>query len=127
MTSRGCAQFLAQDLPAAHQALMAAQYTYVGLGHRFGQAKVLNNLGDVHADQDPARAREFYDQALAMARDITAILEQGRALEGLGSLAFKQDDIKTAAARLREAVEIYERIGSRHADRARRALSACNP
>ncbi len=121
----GFAHFLARDFSATAQAMTAALDLYVGLGHRFGQVKALNSLGDLYAGRDPARARELYDQALAMARDIAAILEQGRALEGLGLLALNAGDTGTAADHLHGAVEVYDKIGSRHADRARRALSAC--
>ena len=96
---------------------------YRGLGHRLGQAETLNNLGDLHALSDPHRARDYHEQALSFARDITALLEEARALEGIGNSDIQNNKKEHGRIRLRQALEIYLRIGSPHVGRVERTLT----
>src|SRR5262249_59615115 len=59
-----------------------------------------------------ATARDHHTQALAIARDIGAPLEQARAMEGLGQNHFQDGRLGKAPAYLRQAVAIYRQIGA---------------
>src|SRR5260370_20160073 len=96
---------------------------YRGLGHRLGQAETLNNLGDLHSLSDPTRVRDYHEQALNIARDITALLEEARALEGIGNIDIQNQKPERGGICLRQALEIYLRIGSPHAGRVKRTLT----
>jgi hypothetical protein len=96
---------------------------YRGLGHHLGQAETLNNLGDLHSLSDPIRARDYHEQALSIARDITALLEEARALEGIGNSDIQDKKPERGGIFLRQALEIYVRIGSPHAGRVEGTLT----
>jgi tetratricopeptide (TPR) repeat protein len=118
----GIAQHVSEDYLAAETTLTEALKLYRDLGHRLGQAEVLNNLGEVYAISDPAQARISHEQALEIARTISAILEEACALEGIGN-----SEILTAGSaydghHLRNALEMYRRIGSPHAERVSETL-----
>lgn len=118
----GIAQHLSNEYLAAEATMTGALELYRALGHRLGQAEVLNNLGELHSVSDPERTRVHHEQALGIARSITALLEEARALEGIGSRALHDPYFPGDDAYLRQALEIYERIGSPNAARVHRAL-----
>ncbi len=93
------------------------------LGHRGGQAEVLNYLGEVLARSgDSHQARDHYARALAIAREISAPLEEARALEGLGHCLLQDRDPGDAAAHWQQALTIYQRIGAPDARRIAETL-----
>lgn len=51
-------------------------------------------------------------QALEIARKIDALLEQARALEAIGQIDVEDGYIEKGALELREALGVYQRIGS---------------
>src|SRR5262249_31356805 len=57
------------------------------------------------------QSHELHTQALGIARDISAALEEARALEGLGRSYLQNGDRDQAAAHLQQALAIYERLG----------------
>ena len=58
---------------------------FADLGNRLGQAEALNRLGELATrTTDTRQARTHHTQALAIARDLSAALEEARALVGLG-------------------------------------------
>ncbi len=118
----GVAQHLTSDYSSAPDTLSEALALYETLGHRLGQAEVRNNLGDLQWVSDPAQARVNYEWALAMARGITALLEEARALEGIGSLDVAAGDAERGADRLRSALAVYQKIGHPHAARVAATL-----
>jgi hypothetical protein len=74
----------------------------------------------VHLAQgDPLQARPCYQRALELARTTGARLEEARALEGIGKCAAPIGGAGTADSGLRQALEIYQRLGV--ADAARLA------
>jgi tetratricopeptide (TPR) repeat protein len=95
---------------------------YRDLGHRLGQAEVLNNLGDSYAVSDPAQARAHYEQALEIARDISVILEEARALEGIGNTEILETGPGDDGGYLRRALALYRQIGSPYAARVSETL-----
>lgn len=110
----GAAQHVSDGYLAAEATLTDALDLYRDLGHRLGQAEVLNNLGDV---SDPAQARAYHEEALGIARGISAILEEARALEGIGNSEILRQEPGRGGRRLRSALELYLKIGSPHAER----------
>jgi tetratricopeptide (TPR) repeat protein/transcriptional regulator with XRE-family HTH domain len=118
----GVAQHLTSDYGSAPGTLSEALALYEALGHRLGQAEVRNNLGDLQWVSDPAQARANYEWALEMALGITALLEEARALEGIGSLDFAVGDAERGADRLRDALGVYQKIGHPHAARVAATL-----
>jgi tetratricopeptide (TPR) repeat protein/transcriptional regulator with XRE-family HTH domain len=118
----GIAQHISADYLAAEATQREALDLYRGLGHRLGQAEVLNNLGELLAVSDPVEARSSHEQALDIARSITALLEEARALEGIGNCDIQDEDAAHGSMQLCRALEIYRRIGSPNAERVDRTL-----
>lgn len=119
----GMAQHVSDDYPVAGDTMTKALELYRGLGHRLGQAETLNNLGDLHSLSDPVRACAYHQQALEIARDITALLEEARALEGIGNSDIQNSELERGSLCLRQALGIYLRIGSPHAGRIEATLT----
>jgi tetratricopeptide (TPR) repeat protein/transcriptional regulator with XRE-family HTH domain len=118
----GIAQHVSDDYLTAEDTLKDALDLYRDLGHRLGQAEVLNNLGDYYAVSDPAQARADHEQALEIARSISAILEEARALEGIGNCEILETGPGYDDVYLRRALGLYQRIGSPHAARVSETL-----
>jgi tetratricopeptide (TPR) repeat protein/transcriptional regulator with XRE-family HTH domain len=118
----GIAQHVSDDYMTADATMAEALELYHSLGHRLGQAEVLNNLGELHSVSDPEQARGYHEHALLIARSIAALLEEARALEGIGSNALHNPDSTREGTYLRQALEIYQRIGSPNAARVERTL-----
>jgi tetratricopeptide (TPR) repeat protein/transcriptional regulator with XRE-family HTH domain len=119
----GLLQQLTGDYPAAAASSAAAIELLRDLGDRSGQAKVLNSLGELslRTSADDEAARQF-GEALALARELGTPHEEARALEGIGRSLMGRDPAE-AAGRLREALEIYQRIGAPEARRVEDTLS----
>lgn len=83
----------------ARELLMAA-------GDRAGAARALNALGNAAASQGPlARARELYEQAYAVWRDVGHVEGQVVALNNIAGLALQAGDTRAARRLLREAAD----------------------
>jgi tetratricopeptide (TPR) repeat protein/transcriptional regulator with XRE-family HTH domain len=108
----GAAQQGTSDYPAAELTLAEALSLYESLGHRLGQAEVHNNLGEVLSVSAPDQARAHHVQALEIARAIDALLEEARAFEAIGHIDIQDGRPSEGARELRQALEIYQRIGS---------------
>jgi hypothetical protein len=84
---------------------------------------VLNSLGELASRTlATGEARDHHSQALAIARDIGAPLEEARALEGIGRSHLQDSNPDQAATHLQQALAIYQRIGSPGARRVRETL-----
>jgi tetratricopeptide (TPR) repeat protein/transcriptional regulator with XRE-family HTH domain len=118
----GIAQHVSDDYLAAEATMTNAFGLYRDLGHRLGQAEVLNNLGDLYAVSDPAQARAYHDQALEVARSIYAVLEEARALEGIGNNEIVNTGSGYNDEYLQRALELYQQIGSPYAARVSETL-----
>jgi tetratricopeptide (TPR) repeat protein/transcriptional regulator with XRE-family HTH domain len=118
----GVAQHLSDAYEAAESTLTEALDLYRKLGHRLGQAEALNNLADVQSVSSPDEARMLYEQALDIARGIATPLEEARALEGIGTHDIQNADPDAGRQCLRDALAIYRRIGSPHAERVEQTL-----
>jgi DNA-binding SARP family transcriptional activator/tetratricopeptide (TPR) repeat protein len=106
------------DDPDAGRLLQQALDTYRDIGHRPGEAEALNETGMMRLAQgDTLRARACYLRALELARDIGSKLEEARALEGIGRCAATAPAAGPPPEALRQALEIYRRIGAVEATR----------
>jgi tetratricopeptide (TPR) repeat protein len=113
------------DYPAAAQALEQALGIYHDLGDRGGEVTALNETGTLHrVSGDLARAEGRHRQALELARAITSTWDQAHALAGLGRCALAAGHATQAAALLRQALEIFQRIGAAEAGDVSRELAA---
>ena len=100
------------DYQAASASFSQVLRLYQDLGSRHGVTKVLNSLGGLSLATSAAEeARRYHGQALAIAREIGAHGEEADALAGIG-LSFLPGSPAEAAAPLRGALAIYQRIGS---------------
>jgi hypothetical protein len=83
----------------------------------------LNSLGELSSRTSATgHAREYHARALAIARDLCAPLEEARALEGLGRAHLQDGNPGQAAAQLRRALTIYQRIGAPATQRVQQTL-----
>ncbi|MFF4575693.1 hypothetical protein [Streptomyces sp. NPDC001410] len=66
----------------------------------------------------------FMNQALQLARQVHSPLDEARALEGAARCQARTGERMAALANLRQAVGIYQRIGSAEAEQAAAFLTA---
>ena len=112
LTNLGIIRRLTGDLAAAGDAQARALEIYRQIGSHHDEAWALNHhAATIAADGDLPRALTLYQQALTMNRELNKPDGQAHALEGLGECRLAAGDPTTAAAQLRRALEIYERIG----------------
>jgi len=80
-------------------------------------AEALNETGILHrVFGDLSQARDYHQQALRLAREIHSVWDEAHALAGLGRCALLDDRAAEAAANLRQAQEIFQRIGAAEAN-----------
>jgi tetratricopeptide (TPR) repeat protein/transcriptional regulator with XRE-family HTH domain len=91
-----------------------------------GEAESLNNIGDLLLTADTAQARERYEQALLISRSITALLDEGRGLEGIGRCDLRNGEVDHAAMHLRQALAVYQQLGSPNSRRVEALLRECD-
>ncbi len=111
------------DYPAAAASSAAAIELFRDLGDRSGLAKALNSLGELAlCTSAPDEAARHCGHALAISRELGTPHEEARALEGIGRSLLSRDPAE-AAARLRQALAIYQRIGVPDARRVQDTLT----
>ena len=104
------------DYPAAAQLLDEALGIFRDLGDRAGEPEALNEKGTLHrVSGDLAQAKGCHQQALELARAIASPSTEARALAGLGRCALAAGHTDEAAEMLRQALEIFQRIGAAEA------------
>ncbi len=116
-----------QQMSGAHEeakiSLDRAVELYQGLGDQSGEAEALNNLGELALRTgDHERARDLHSRALTIATQIAAPREQARAHEGIGRSYLSEGQQELGETSVRQAVQIYQLIGSPHATRAAKLL-----
>ncbi|MFI0486633.1 tetratricopeptide repeat protein [Actinomadura sp. 9N215] len=90
-----------------------------------GEAEALNELGKVLTETTgPHAAAAVFEQAFTLARRVQSPLDEAHALDGLAHCADHIGDRPTAVARMREAVALYQRLGSTETDQAAAYLAA---
>ncbi|HEX9553183.1 MAG TPA: LuxR family transcriptional regulator, partial [Streptosporangiaceae bacterium] len=76
--------------------------------------RTLLGLGDLaRLTGNPAKARQRYLEALAIAREVNARPEMARCLAGLGRIETGQDELELAAQHLAESIDLSRSTGSR--------------
>ena len=124
----GTVRRLTGDYPGAASALEAALAIFRDLGTLGGEATALNEAGALHLDrEDPGRARECYQQALRLARAIASSWDEADALAGMGRCAISIGDTAGAQIQLRQAREIFQRIGAAEAASVAAELEVLSP
>jgi tetratricopeptide (TPR) repeat protein len=113
------AQSETEDPRGASRSLTQALDIYRDLGDRLGEARTLNVIGET---APPAEAAGFHRQALEMATELGAPIEQARAQEGIGRCLLRQGQAELAAQYLTQALATYRRIGSPRAGKVDQAL-----
>jgi len=89
------------------------------------EAEFLNEAGALHrAGGDLRQARACHQQALGLARQIGSAWDEAHALAGLGRCALAAGHTGQAADELRQALEIFQRIGAAEAARLSAELHA---
>jgi tetratricopeptide (TPR) repeat protein len=102
-------QYATGDHQAASENLTHALQVYRDLGDRVGEAGTLNAIGETSRIAD---AETFHLQALEVATEMGAPIEQARAREGIGRCRLQQGQSEQATESLLAALAIYRRIGS---------------
>jgi tetratricopeptide (TPR) repeat protein len=113
----GIVRRLTRDYPGATEALEASLGIYREIDGKGGEAEVLNEMGilqRLHANLD--HAEELHLQALALARAITSLWDEAHALANLGRCALAAGSPTDAESYLRQAWEIFQRIGGPEGD-----------
>jgi tetratricopeptide (TPR) repeat protein len=121
----GSALRRAGDLPGATQALQEALILNRDIGSRSGEAWTLNELGTVHQlAGDLDRAMTAHKQALELAELVPSLWDKAQALAGFGRCALARGRRREATARLREALDILQRINAAEATEVSAELAA---
>jgi tetratricopeptide (TPR) repeat protein len=113
------------DYLDATASLNQALQLFRDLGDRHGQAVAFINLGELLFVSSAHGALSHHIQALSIAREINAPIQEARALEGIGRCRIREGNPGQGAAYLREALAIYRRIGAPQAQRVETTLIEC--
>jgi tetratricopeptide (TPR) repeat protein len=107
---------LTGDYSGAAEALGEALSIHRDIGDRNGQADALNEIATLHRVRgDLAQATACHQQALALARESSSRWLEAHALAGLGRAELAADCNADGEADLRQAQEIFQRIGAAEA------------
>jgi tetratricopeptide (TPR) repeat protein len=78
-----------------------------------GEAETLVYLGETGAETEgPDRARDFYHQAIPLAKKAHSLIDEARALDGIARCDESSGDREAALEGLRQAVAMYRRMGA---------------
>ena len=69
-------------------------------------------LGEVAIETNPAQAASFFERSIAVLREIKAENELAQAFSGYGRFHKQQGNIEQAREYLRNALEIFQRLGT---------------
>jgi tetratricopeptide (TPR) repeat protein/transcriptional regulator with XRE-family HTH domain len=112
----GVVRRLNGDYPAAARSLDEALGICRDIGDRSGAATTLNERGTLHRiTGEIALAAGCHQQALEMSRESDGPWDEAHALAGLGRCALAEGQAAQGETLLREALEIFRRIGAAEA------------
>jgi Flp pilus assembly protein TadD len=101
------------DYPAAAQALDQSLDILRDVGDRCNEVEVLNERGTLHrVSGDLTSAVGCHQRALTLARTLASSPEEAHALAGLGRCAMAAGSTTRAEVLLRQALQIFQRIGA---------------
>ncbi|NUP47735.1 MAG: tetratricopeptide repeat protein [Catenulispora sp.] len=114
------------DHAGAVEAHTRALEIYRALNDRANEAWVLNYYAAaIAATGRPLRALALYHRALDMNRELNKPDDEANSLEGIGDHHLADGDVRRGTGYLRQALEIYERLGMRvDSDRVRARLDS---
>jgi tetratricopeptide (TPR) repeat protein len=113
------------DYPGADRDLAEALAILRDTGARDGTAEVLNESGTLHrVGGDLVQAEACHQDALDLAREDGTAWDEAHALAGLGRCALSAGRTAQAAGQLRQALEIFQRIGAAEAAKVAAELEA---
>jgi tetratricopeptide (TPR) repeat protein/transcriptional regulator with XRE-family HTH domain len=119
----GSARRASGDLSGAAQDLAEALDIYRDVGDRGGEVEALNEIGTLHRVRgDLSRARSYHQDALDLARELGSAWDEAHALAGLARSAVVTGG--DAEDLLRQALDIFQRIGATEAGDVAAELSA---
>ncbi len=123
LTDLSTVQYLTAEYAEATASLTRALGLYRDLGDRSGEAEALSNIADMAlASGKPGEARADFERAREIAASIAAPGEEARALEGIGLCHLHDGNTEQGDRLLRQALAIYQRIGSPRADLVEKTL-----
>jgi DNA-binding SARP family transcriptional activator len=109
----GAVRRLTGDFTGAAQVLGEAVAVLREIGDRGAEAEALNETGALHLARGASGpARDCHEQALELARAVGSPWDEAGALAGLARCDRTDGRLAAAAAGLREAERIFERIGA---------------
>jgi tetratricopeptide (TPR) repeat protein/transcriptional regulator with XRE-family HTH domain len=112
----GVVRRLTGDYPGAAGALEAALGISRDLGDRGGEVETLNEMGTLHRVRgDLDQAGGCHRRALDLAREIDSSWDEAHAVAGLARCVLAAGRAADAAAGLRQAQDIFRRIGAAEA------------
>jgi tetratricopeptide (TPR) repeat protein len=125
LANLGIVRRLAGDLPGARDAQATALEIFQKIGSRHDEAWALNHYAaTIAAHGDLPRALALYQRSLTMNRELSKPDGQALALEGLGECHLTASETEPGTAQLRQALEIYQRLGmAPDAERVRTRLA----
>ena len=95
------------------------------IGDPYEEGKALHRVGEAQrGDGRYALAQESYQRALAVARDVADSYLEARCLEGLGETALQLRGRRSAEVLWRQALAVFDRLGSSEAETLRVRLDA---
>lgn len=98
------------------------------VGNVAQQLVALRMLADIHRGCGRyGEALEHYESALKLAREIGDAYEEGKNLEGIAELTLHTQRRDAARIVLRQALDIFERLGVPEAESARSRIEAIDP
>jgi tetratricopeptide (TPR) repeat protein/transcriptional regulator with XRE-family HTH domain len=113
------------DYPGAARDLEEALGLYRDIDDPGGQVEALNVAGALHrAGGDLRQAGSCHQQALVLARQIGSAWDEAHALAGLGRCAVAARHVAGPQDKLRQALEIFQRIGAAEAAEVSTELQA---
>jgi tetratricopeptide (TPR) repeat protein len=109
----GAVRQVTGDYPAATQALEEALRIFGDVSNRGGEAEALNERGALHrVSGELALAEGCHQRSAELARAIASPWNEAHAVAGLGRCALARDDAARAGNLLRQALEIFQKIGT---------------
>ena len=114
LTTLGRVYYLMERYSEAEDVLSQALQIFRAIGERGNEAWALNYYAATLAATDRrARAFELYQQALAMNREFDKPDDEAISLEGIADHNLAEGAADEGVTHLREALEIYDRLGMR--------------